>query len=1056
MKKQNGITLIALVISIIVMLILAGVSINAIVGENGVLSRVQYSSFLNEMSAVEEAVQLWKAGELIESKGQVNTAIPANGLCNVNELTSTERLVGEIGYYRTWSIGNVMPDMSILTSADSFNKKYEGEFVFYPAGVQDLYYLNNEALGLDEDKVYLIDASTSMVYSMTGITINGVRCYSLNMAKAVTSGMNTAPLFAEAEVSGTGTGGVLAGNVEEEFLPDGTKNPDYNPYGFEFIGGDYSQNLYKLYNNGELYGKGVKGLSLDNSAQELEEISQYNWTNLEVPSEIGSYKKVIIGVNTIFVIDNNDELWAWGGNDYNKLGLNNEAMKEYTGRDAVKLSIKDLNNNNVKVSHVYSWYAVTFVISTTNDVYVAGSNNYGTAGINSDLETINTFQKVVGLPVGEEVQCIYSDTPHNNTSLSNRITVVMKNGDIYFAGAGTLGNTTSKSFIQIISNSDVYDKCNSNIKKAIFVTSLYDYKDMVVLLLENGNLYCTQYKNSKLVYNKIEEFSENVKDISYLYTKSPLIVETIDNKFFYCGMKELDLINLGLDESLITEVIDGKQIMKDFIDLEEVLPSKMFANNDSIKKIINCSQDSAGTANFFYIMNSGKVWGSGNINRLGLGREYVSNTNSTTTTEIILIAGGDEALSNLKNIKIKDVLNDNILYGDGRVYNIALIGYDGNAYITGNQLLMYRNKIIQTSWKKIATDVKKVFVESLNKIAFINKNNDCYIILQDYRDVGEESISSTVEYGNNFRKITDSNLVGKVKQVNFIPGGVLILTTDSQLYSCGKGKYDSTWVKNAFSGLGTEALTKQTLLATDVKIVNTVPNNGILSGNIYINNDNEMYFWGARYLSAQLNVTSEMEGTTKIGNNIPVKVNVDDLGLDVSQIVKCRVGWEATVFIMENGNIFLGGKACQNARLQFGKSVITEVSYESLGLDGKIVDMVFLNGTETQYSSCLILTENGSIYGCGPEKFIGMNSNSANMVHKPVKLSVNNNGKDLKIAKIYSDNHCFIAIAEDGTVWGTGDNKYGILGRWIGVGRGTSNSRYKTALNWVECPELEI
>ena len=51
-------------------------------------------------------------------------------------------------------------------------------------------------------------------------------------------------------------------------------------------------------------------------------------------------------------------------------------------------------------------------------------------------------------------------------------------------------------------------------------------------------------------------------------------------------------------------------------------------------------------------MNSGKVWGSGSIKRLGLGNEYISNANSTTTTEIILIAGGNEALSNIKDIKI--------------------------------------------------------------------------------------------------------------------------------------------------------------------------------------------------------------------------------------------------------------------------------------------------------------------------------------------------------------------------------------------------------------------
>ncbi len=96
LKMQGGITLIALVISIIVMLILAGVSINAIVGENGILTRTQYATFLSEMSAVEEAVGMWKAGDAIDNQGET-TAIPANGLCKVNDLTETERLVGEVG-----------------------------------------------------------------------------------------------------------------------------------------------------------------------------------------------------------------------------------------------------------------------------------------------------------------------------------------------------------------------------------------------------------------------------------------------------------------------------------------------------------------------------------------------------------------------------------------------------------------------------------------------------------------------------------------------------------------------------------------------------------------------------------------------------------------------------------------------------------------------------------------------------------------------------------------------------------------------------------------------
>ena len=86
------------------MLILAGVSINAIVGDDGILSRTQYSTFLSEMTAVEEAVQMWKAGEVLGAKGEETKTIPVNGLCSINDLTSTERLVGEVGYYRIWSM----------------------------------------------------------------------------------------------------------------------------------------------------------------------------------------------------------------------------------------------------------------------------------------------------------------------------------------------------------------------------------------------------------------------------------------------------------------------------------------------------------------------------------------------------------------------------------------------------------------------------------------------------------------------------------------------------------------------------------------------------------------------------------------------------------------------------------------------------------------------------------------------------------------------------------------------------------------------------------------
>ncbi len=57
-ETQNGITLIALVITIIVLLILAGVSIAMLTGQNGILTQAQNAKTTNESKSAEEKVKL--------------------------------------------------------------------------------------------------------------------------------------------------------------------------------------------------------------------------------------------------------------------------------------------------------------------------------------------------------------------------------------------------------------------------------------------------------------------------------------------------------------------------------------------------------------------------------------------------------------------------------------------------------------------------------------------------------------------------------------------------------------------------------------------------------------------------------------------------------------------------------------------------------------------------------------------------------------------------------------------------------------------------------------
>lgn len=57
-KNQNGITLIALVITIIVLLILAGVSIAMLTGDNGILTKATEAGTNSKTSSADEAVKL--------------------------------------------------------------------------------------------------------------------------------------------------------------------------------------------------------------------------------------------------------------------------------------------------------------------------------------------------------------------------------------------------------------------------------------------------------------------------------------------------------------------------------------------------------------------------------------------------------------------------------------------------------------------------------------------------------------------------------------------------------------------------------------------------------------------------------------------------------------------------------------------------------------------------------------------------------------------------------------------------------------------------------------
>ena len=71
-SELSGITLLALVVTIIVLLILAGVTISAINSNNGVLTQAKRATITSDLSKYKEEVELYKASKQLESTENKN------------------------------------------------------------------------------------------------------------------------------------------------------------------------------------------------------------------------------------------------------------------------------------------------------------------------------------------------------------------------------------------------------------------------------------------------------------------------------------------------------------------------------------------------------------------------------------------------------------------------------------------------------------------------------------------------------------------------------------------------------------------------------------------------------------------------------------------------------------------------------------------------------------------------------------------------------------------------------------------------------------------------
>lgn len=163
LKNKRGITLIALVITIIVLLILAGVTISTLTGENGLLAKAEIAAQSNKDSEEEEKIKLAVYAAYIKGEGSITTQNSNDELWiifkdlnpTVAEISSGWKLQLEKSYknYRDGTVEKIInPDIiiSFKPSTDTITA-VDYEIIQINSSTENNYNINSQGWNYNKD-----------------------------------------------------------------------------------------------------------------------------------------------------------------------------------------------------------------------------------------------------------------------------------------------------------------------------------------------------------------------------------------------------------------------------------------------------------------------------------------------------------------------------------------------------------------------------------------------------------------------------------------------------------------------------------------------------------------------------------------------------------------------------------------------------------------------------------------------------------------------------------------------------------------------------------------
>ncbi len=444
--NEKGITLIALVITIIILLILAGISINLIFGQNGVIERSKWSAFVTKLSSIEEQAMLTRniTPESYRTIDYNNTEV-FDGLYDEENISNTLKK----------AIAEVRENDPQISQEDAISKyeTYKDE----SGKITDIYYISKR-IG-DESHKYIYDSQTNKAFHVKGEKIFGKinHYYKPGEGNTGTKDEDTYP--AEPDDPDM---------PDHEALQDG-EIPIYTIEQYEKIASEEQD--YEIKDlTGTLVGR--YNMNKDATYKVMNDIDFKDRTTKSIAGFEGTFNGNSYSLKNI-TVDNR----------------NAESTYKYYSVDNLKTS-KDATTIDVgKPAGLFErTIGATIKNVKINNATISGSANVGI--IAGEIVETNIEKCIIenskAISEGERIDWIFSGTVggivgwvyNQNTSTINQVKVDNIKVEGNSVTSGLVGMSTSKIEIQQckVKNSNInYKNCNGNIQaQAGILANTYD------------------------------------------------------------------------------------------------------------------------------------------------------------------------------------------------------------------------------------------------------------------------------------------------------------------------------------------------------------------------------------------------------------------------------------------------------------------------------------------------------------------------------------------------------------------------------------------------------